>query len=65
MDREQLTDLEELDTTMSFVVKVRQKAWIKGQTAKRREADRKASDSQIVREILDAAIASDDERATA
>lgn len=48
--------LEEMDTTMSFVLKVRHKAWIKAQTEARKATDKRASDSQTLRAVLDAAI---------
>lgn len=57
--------LEDLDTTMSFVLKVRHKAWIKAQTLARKEHDKRASDSQTLREVLDAAMAAEGKEAVA
>lgn len=49
-------EMLEMDTTGSFVLKVRHRLWLKEQTAARKEHDSKANESKTLREILDEAI---------
>ena len=56
-------DVNEIDTTMSFVLKIRHKAWIKKLTDAARQRGEKTSDSETVRRILDEAMQRESERA--
>lgn len=57
MTRRSPIDIDEMTTTKSFILTIRQVQWIRDQTADLRETTGKGNESVVLRRVLDRAIA--------